>query len=268
MTNVNISTSFVQDQKHNSKSEKFVQIVPSDIGMRLADQGFELVRLTSGVARKQENTGHQTTIARYRQNNELTIGGHFLDIVFKVPHLTGAVQAFLGTYRQVCSNGLVVGTKFFEAPKVRHSGDALNEITGLVAGLVSKHDQLIETIRELGARDVSPKGLTEFLERAVALRLENSGDIQNVQYSDLLRVRREADIGKDAYTILNVVEENLSRYGFRYQTVNQDENGLNNNRNMVARPIGFKRGIDVESSRSVDIKASLWDLADEFLKAA
>ena len=266
--NINISTSFIQDQKHATKSERFVQIVPSDIGMRLADQGFELVKLQSGQARKQENIGHQTTIARYRQNNELTIGGHFLDVVFKVPHLTGSVQAFLGTYRQVCSNGLVVGQKFFEAPRIRHTGDALDQIEGLVAGLVSKHDQLIEFIKELQSRDVSPQGLSEFLERAVALRLENSENVQNVQYSDLLTVRREADTNKDAYTIYNVVEENINRHGFRYQVKNTDENGIVNIRNMVARPLGYRRGQDVETSRSVDYKSELTDIAYEFLKAA
>lgn len=268
LNNVNISTSFVQDQKHNSKSERFVQIVPSDIGMRLADQGFELVKLQSGQARKQENIGHQTTIARYRQNQELTIGGHHLDIVFKVPHLTGSVQAFLGTYRQICSNGLVVGTKFFDAPRVRHGGDALDQISGLVGTLVSKHDQLIETIRELQSRDVTPKGLCDFLEAAAALRLENSSNVLNTQYQDLLMIRREVDTGKDAYTILNVVEENLSRYGFRYQTKSVDDHGVSSLRNMVARPLAFRRGADVESSRSVDVKSQLWDLASEFLKAA
>ena len=182
--------------------------------------------------------------------------------------IDGYVQAFLGTYRQVCSNGLVVGQKFFEAPRIRHTGDALDQIEGLVAGLVSKHDQLIEFIKELQSRDVSPQGLSEFLERAVALRLENSENVQNVQYSDLLTVRREADTNKDAYTIYNVVEENINRHGFRYQVKNTDENGIVNIRNMVARPLGYRRGQDVETSRSVDYKSELTDIAYEFLKAA
>lgn len=265
---VNISPSFLQDQRHATKTNRFVQIVPNDIGTILADQGFNLVKLTSGKARKPENSSHQTTIARYRQNHELTIDGHFLDIVFKVPHLTGSVQAFLGTYRQICSNGLVVGTKFFEAPRVRHSGDTLNEISNIVTNLISKHDQLVENIKELSSRDVSQTGLTEFLERAVDLRLENSQNVKDVQYSDLLTIRRDSDLNKDAYTVLNVVEENLSRYGFRYKTISQDENGKDNVRDMIARPIGSKRGIDTESNRSVDLKAKLWDLANEFLKAS
>jgi hypothetical protein len=260
--------SFTQDQRHMSKSEIFVPIKPAQIAEVLNANGFGLVSLKAGKARKPENMTHQTTIARYRSENPLQINGLYMDIVFKVPHLYGSLQAFLGTYRQVCSNGLVVGSKFFEAPRIRHSGDALTQVEALIPRLVSMHDQLVDSIREMQARDVTGTQIAEFVRQAAHLRLGQGDDqtkIINVSYQDLIQVRRSEDRSPDAFSVMNVVQENLMRYGLRYQTQSQDEKGRTNVRNMTARPILRSRQGEVESIRSVDLNASIWDAAREIL---
>lgn len=264
--------SFTQDQKHTSKTEAFVAIQPSQIATVLQDSGFNLVHLKMGRAKLQDRAAHQTTIARYRSETELTIGGLHMDLVFKVPHLYGALQAFLGTYRQVCSNGLVVGSKFFEAPRIRHTGDALSQLEALIPVLVSKHDQLVDSIREMQARNVTPSQVADFVREIANLRLGlNQGEQSNVvsiQYGDLMRVRRQADSGQDAFSILNVVQENVMRFGVRYVTSSQDEQGRTNLRNMTARPVMRNRQGETESVRSVDLNASIWDAASKILMAA
>lgn len=271
-----VSTSFVQDQKHETKTERFVAIQPSQIETKLADHGFSLVHLKSGRARHESRADHQTTIARYR-GSELTIGGLHMDLVFKVPHLYGAIQAFLGTYRLVCSNGLVVGTKFFDAPRIRHTGDALTQVETLIPQLVAKHDQLIDAIREMQGRDVTPSQVADFVREVAHLRIgqPDNGPILNeerrivsIQYNDLMQVRRGADQGQDAFTVLNVVQENIMRHGMRYQTKSLDDKGRDVVRNMTARPVTRSRQGETESVRSVDLNASIWDLAKEILVAA
>jgi Domain of unknown function (DUF932) len=268
-----ITGSFVQDQAHLTKSAKFVAIQPSQIAEALQPSGFELVSLKSGKAKNEDRQNHQTTIARYRSNHELTIGGAHMDLVFKVPHLYGSLQAFVGTYRVICSNGLVTGTKFFEAQRIRHQGDALAQLETLIPTLVSKHDQLVDTIQEMSARNVTPVQVAEFVREVAHMRLgvESSlaeSSIKAIQYSDLMRVWRSADAGQDAFSVLNVVQENVMRFGLRYQTQTIDDQGGMQVRNVTARPVTRNGQGDTESVRSVDLNASIWDSAAKILMAA
>ena len=261
-------TSFTQDEAHQTKSSKFVAIQPSQIATVLADNGFKLVHLKQGRARLADRAAHQTTIARYRSETELKINGLYMDLVFKVPHLYGALQSYIGTYRQVCSNGLVVGQKFYEASRIRHTGDALSQLENLIPSLVAKHDQLTDSIREMMARNVTPSQVAEFVREAANLRLGQGENISMIQYTDLTRVRRQDDSGQDAFSILNVVQENLMRSGLRYVSTSLDQHGRTNVRHMTARPILRQRGGEAESVRSVDLNASLWDAANKILMGA
>lgn len=263
-----VSSSFTQDQAHQDKTARFVPIQPSQIATVLADKGFNLVHLKSGQARLAENVAHQTTIARYRSENEFKIGGLNLDLVFKVPHIYGSLEAFLGTYRQVCTNGLVVGQKFFEIPRIRHSGDALSQLESLIPLLISKYAELGETIAAMSARNVTPVQVADFVKEVATLRIGQNEKIRNVRYTDLTRVRRTEDNGQDAFSVLNVVQENVMRYGLRYQAASQDEAGRIVVRNMTARPMARNRAGETESISSVDMNASIWDAAAKILMAA
>ena len=263
---INQTTSFIQDLAHEDKSTKFIPIQPSQIATVLAEKGFELVHLKSGQARTAKNAAHQTTIARYRSNTELKVGGLNLDLVFKVPHIYGSLEAFLGTYRQVCTNGLVVGHKFFEIPRIRHTGNALEQLEQLIPLLISKHDELGENIAEMSARNVTPEKIAEFIKVIAIARLGH--EAVNINYADLVRVRRQADTGTDAFTVLNVVQENVMRYGLRYQTKTVDEQGRESLRHMTARPMARNSGGVLETASSVDLNATIWDAATNILMAA
>jgi Domain of unknown function (DUF932) len=264
-----ITDSFIQDQRHVTKSERFVAIQPLHIAEVLKDSGFSLVALKSGKAKSSDRASHQTTIARYRSDVELKINGLHMDLVFKVPHLYGALEAFLGTFRQVCSNGLVVGTKFFEGPRIRHSTSGLSQLNKLIPAMIAKHNELVEFIQVMQSKDVNPQAVAEFVRAAAKLRLKDVKNVSEVNFNDLMRVRRDADTGSDAFTVFNVVQENLMRYGMRYaiQTVNPETQAFET-RNMTTRPLLTTRAGQGESIRSVDVNASLWDLASGILLAA
>jgi hypothetical protein len=270
-------TSFTQDQAHGTKTEAFVAIQPSQIATVLADHGLDLVHLRAGRARLQDRAAHQTTVARYRSRTPLSINGLFFDLVFKVPHLYGALQAFGGTYRQICTNGLVVGQKFFSG-RIRHVGDAMSQLDALIPQMVAQHDQMTETIRAMMARNVTPQELATFAREVATLRLgsqidtalvpEGARRLINVQYGDLIKVRRQEDAGADLWSVLNVVQENTMRYGLRYQTETPDARGElypKVIRNMTARPITRTRQGETETVRSVDLNASIWDAAQALL---
>jgi hypothetical protein len=260
MTQVAKSTSFVQDQKHVTKSDRFKVIQPSQIEAVLNDHGFDLVHLKTGKAKSQDRQDFQTTVARYRSRDNFEIQGLNMDLIFKVPHLYGRMVGVLGLFRGVCANQLNVGTHF-ETIKVGHTGDPLSQLDTLIPALVAQRDSLIETVKMMQARDVTPSELIQLAQDVAKIRLDGLDNVQSIQFGDLLKVRRQDDAKNDLFSVMNVLQENVIRFGLRYQTSSTDDNGVNRTRNMVARQI------KTESVKAIDLNASIWDAASKLIAA-
>lgn len=255
------SSSFIQDKAHGTKSQRFQPIKPELIQSVLTPHGFNLATLKTGVAVLADRADFQTTIARYRSQSEMKINGHNLDIVAKVPHLYGAVELFLGTYRQVCSNGMVVGLKF-NSFKIKHLGSPVEQIEHALPILVAQEQQLVETIKAMQGVTLSSGDLEHFAYGAALLRLDGIKNVYNLKSRALLAPRRDDDRSPDLYTTLNVIQENLIRGSLEYSIHSVDKDGMPTIRNQTARMIGDR------SVKSVEFNSKLWDLATSFIKAA
>src|SRR6185369_2108582 len=123
MNTLNLTKSFVQNQKHANVSEKFVPIQGLAVAEMLKPQGFDIVHLKTGRAKHADKADFQTTVSRYRSIDTFEIDGLFLDVILKNPHLgRGCSELILGLFRGICSNQLAVGYHF-ETVKVRHVGE-------------------------------------------------------------------------------------------------------------------------------------------------
>ena len=256
-----ISTSFVQDQKHATKSDRFQAIKPSMIAEVLDAHGFDLVHLKTGKAKTQDRADFQTTVARYRSRDGFSIDGLGFDIIFKVPHLYGSLQGVLGLFRGTCANQLNVGTHF-ESVKVKHLGNPYQELDSLIPRLVAQREQLVETVKMMQARDVTPSELVALAQDVAKIRLADVQGLQKIETTDLLKVRRQDDAKNDLFSCLNVIQENVLRFGLRYQIETTAQDGTVSIQNRTARKVRE------ESVKAIDLNASIWDAATKLLKAA
>lgn len=253
MSHFNLSSSFVQSEKFSNKSERFQVIQPSAIAEVLTDHGFDLVHLKTGKAKNAEKADFQTTVARYRSRDAFEIEGLSMDLIFKVPHLYGALTAVLGLFRGICSNQLAVGTHF-ETIKVRHSGNPLELLNQMIPQLVDQREKLVETIQLMRARDVTPGETLELAKSMARIRLNDVENIDYINFQDLLKPRREEDVKGDLFSAFNVIQENLTRYGLSYQTKKVID-GREVTRNMKTRRL------NEYSSNVVDFNGSIFDEA-------
>ncbi len=256
-----VSSSFIQDTKHVSKSDKFVVLQPSQIATVLADHGFDMVGLKTGKARSQDKACHQTTIARYRSSNQFEIEGLSLDIMFRVPHLYGALEARLGFFRGVCANQWNMGS-LFETAKIRHTGDALSQIDTLIPRLVAQRESLIETIELMKSRNVTPEELIKLSQDVAAARLDGVENVSQIGTLTLLEPRRLDDTASDLFTVANVLQENATRIGIPYQLKTVNEANIVSIQNRVTRPV------NEASIKAIELNASIWDIATSLVKAA
>ena len=250
-----ISTSFVQDQPHVTKSARFVAIQPAMFADMLADHGFTLGHLKSARARLADRAHHQTTIARYvaRDSADIvrTIGdGSSLDLLVRAPHLGGAVELRLGFFRGACANQWNAG-KLVASVRVPHTGNCLETLNQAIPALVAKRDGLIESIGQMGSHTVTPAQVAGLAQQVAGLRMDGI-EATRVHVRDLLRPRRPEDHGmQDLFTVANVLQENAIRFGMRYETAA--------GRNMVTRKV-------VETSATaVDLTGNIWEQAAALL---
>ena len=255
-----ISTSFVQDQVHATKSERFKAIQPSQIATVLDGHGFDLVSLKTGKAKSADRADFQNTVAVYQaRSSNLDVNGLDFRIVFKVPHLYGALVGMLGLYRLVCKNGLVVGVRNFETVKVKHMGDPVSELNSLIPRLVAQRQSLFDMVQLMQSRIVTPIELSQLATNVANIRLAQTENVSKIYAQDLLKVRRAEDAKSDLFSVLNVLQENAIRFGIRYQTETLDAQGQTVIRN------GTARRISEQSVKSIDLNASIWDAATALL---
>jgi len=262
--NLAITTSFVQDQRHVSKSERFVPVQPSQISDVLANHGLRLNHLKTGKARINERAHHQTTIARYvaddSQDIVKAIGqGSTLDLLVKAPHLTGCVEFRLGFFRGSCANQWNAG-KLMARVKVRHTGDCLDEIDRAIPALIEQRAEMIDMIRRMQEHQVSAPELAGLARNVANIRLEGVENINQVRLTDLVQPRRLEDRQTDLFSVANVLQENALRYGIRYGINSHDKRGRETVRRMHTRPVIETTG------RAVDMTGSIWEAAAELLK--
>lgn len=252
------NTSFVQTDKHLTKSDRFKCITPAEIASVMDAYGFDLISLKTGRAKNPDRADFQTTIARYRARDNFEVLGCNFDIVFKVPHLYGALKGMLGMFRQVCKNGLIVG-RDFEMIKVPHLERPVVELNTLIPMLVAQRTKLVEQVKSMQGIQVTKQQLAQLAETVAKIRLDGVENITRIEAADLLRPRRNEDVGSDLFTVLNVLQENALRYGMRYQTAKPDENQVLQYRNMTTRRVSET------AVKSIDLNASIWDAAAKLL---
>lgn len=257
--------SFTQDQRHETKSAKFVPVAPKWGAEILNEYGYFLKSLNVGRARKLENANHQTTVATYQNDTPQRVGDIFARITLKIPHIYGAIVPYWGFLRLSCLNGNALKLNHTNVGRIPHTGNALSQFETTVREMVAGVAELNDSILAMQAREVTPTQVAEFVREIATLRLGTGDSIKNIRYEDLLKVRRATDSGRDAFTTYQVVQENLMRYGIRYQTETIQNDGSTNVRQMVARPITRTRQGDIETVRSVDLNASLYDSALQIL---
>ena len=261
----NLTESFLQTTKHDSKSSRFVHITPAQIGEVLQRQGFELISLKTGHAKTAERQGHQTTLARYRHVNALSDdgGGLKYDIIAKIPHLYGAMEFFAGIYRLVCSNGLVAGTTF-ESYRISHTGPALDLVAQSVDNLIQHRPLMVDRIGQWSDTKLDEDKKVDFAIEALRLRAPNMVGVDDSTVERLLHAARTTDVGDSLWNVFNVLQENLTRKTFKYYTevVKGDAAAP------VLAEVSTRRLLRPNSLVNVEFNRDLFDLASRYEKSS
>jgi hypothetical protein len=251
MNNLNVSNSYIQDQRHTKVSDKFNVIQASQVGQVMVDNGLLPVSISSGKGRLESTKDFQRTLSRYRGPE--VADGVFLDIVYDSKHMgRGVDRLHVGIFRMVCTNGLFTGTSFFKHG-IRHNGDTYANLnTGILAAL-GMQAKLSETIG-LMQRTILTPSQREFLalEAVKLLTPDNSIEVKH----RLLTPNRESDKNLDLWSTYNLTQENsVKGNNIAYTLQSIDSVGRPNVRRMAGR------AIKPNSDKDASFNQSLFDVA-------
>lgn len=228
--------------KHLTKYYEMVHT--QSVISRLEKDGFYLSDSGQRRTRNPENRHSTFHFARMRHESIRERNGTHPEILITNSHDGNcSLRFYVGLFRYVCSNGLIVGEKL-PPIVIRHRVNAENE--AMDAAKVAIHNAM-ETARRIDvfrARILSPIEQNQLVDRVSKELYEGR------MGRAILEPRRSEDAQDDLWSVFNRIQENALNGGVRGVMVN-------------GRPFTTRR---VRGARAVvDVNRKIWDLAEAFL---
>lgn len=127
---------------------------------------------------------------------------------------TRPLQAELGIFRLVCSNGLMIKSHDMGGFRERHTKLTNDGVKVLLEEKLQLADQAIERINRWSGIQMKRMDMRKFATDALMLRLNEERQPEEHEISSILEARRDADNKSDLWHVYNRVQENLIKGGF------------------------------------------------------
>lgn len=235
----------------DDRSEKYTFIPTASVLTSLLKEGFEVFSAGQTITRREGGQHFARHVLRLRKAGQgalRKVGDEFPEVVLLNSHDgTSAFQLLAGIYRLVCSNGMVIG-RDFDAVKVRHSGDVVDNV-------IEGSFRVIEDTKALAERVDSYSGI--ILKPQEQLILARSagearwGDNAPVTPDVINEAHRNADRGNDLWTTFNRIQENVTKGGQKGRAAT--------GRRLTTRAVNSVSG-------DTNLNRALFTLADEMAK--
>jgi hypothetical protein len=245
-----VAPSIFAVEKHDSRSERYTYIPTGDVLRALRVEGFMPFMACQSNCRDEAKREHTKHMVRMRHATQIASKEANEIILLNSHDGTSSYQMLAGTFRFVCSNGMVCGDTLRDI-RIRHQGD-------IVDNVIEGAFRVLEDFEVIGGQMDGMKSLSldtdeqGILARAaLALKYDTETEAAPVTETQILRAHRSEDQGNDLWTTFNRVQENMLKGGLRGRSAN--------GRRTTTREV---TGID----QSVKLNRALWLLADEMRK--
>jgi hypothetical protein len=238
----------------SSVSEKYTFVPTIRVVNLLRDIGWHPTSVKTANVRHTNRQGLQKHIVRFARQ-DLVLNGERVELVLGNSHDTGcAFWLWLGVFRLVCTNGMVVGDTFgaFRHKHIGFDADVFIEGARRVAVNGTKVADRIEDFRTI---DLTPseQGIYAYSARQLVY---GQDDIPHYDHRLLNEPRRQQDQGDDLWTTYNRVQENLTKGGIEGWSHRREEDGsIRRTRRYTTRPIN-------DITKDTKLNQALWTLTE------
>lgn len=257
-------------EAHESRSERFRAIPTIDVLNGLRKEGFFPVAARQGGTKdegKRAFTKHMIRLRRFDNETAYKVGDNICEIILKNANDgTSAYDLMAGMFRIRCLNSLVAQTSTIDSVKVRHSGNAIDNVIEGTYRVLGEAQNLLAAPQDWSQITVNNDAARMLAELAHEIRFpvdEEGNQSTAIKPDQLLQPRRSDDTGSDLWTRFNVIQENAIRGGLTARNPSSyDERGrYQRGRLTTTREI---KGID----QDVRVNKALWRITEFFAQQA
>ena len=234
-------------------SEKYVHVSTMELIDDMAKLGWGVVDVKQVRSKKEGAANFKKHLVTFR-NDDVVIASEDGEVVYPQILLSNShdglssFQFRAGLFRLVCTNGLVISTQDFGSMSIRHKGYSFDSLKQTVMGLVETLPVTIETLNKFREVTLTDEQKAEFALAALGIRFGENG--AEVTAEEILKPIRKEDEGNDLWVVFNVIQEKMTRGGFKYKA--------QSGRNKTARSIK-------NFNRDIELNEKLFELAESYI---
>lgn len=262
---IRIAPSLGQTSAYHDRSNRFVPLPTIEFVKVLRDEGFVPFQVAENRVRKEDKETFQRHMVRFKPIERVTLanGVDYQFALINANDGTSALKMMAAWFRMWCENGGYAVDQEIKSLNVTHAGrdKTIENVVNATYSLANQVPQLADIIqRQNDLRLTEPERIA-FSRAALELRWqseerEENGELIRIRTAPieperLLKVKRNADMGQDLFTTMNVVQEHLIRGG---------DEGLNRNNGLTTT-----RAVN-SITENTRINSALWVLAREMEK--
>lgn len=209
-----VAPSIFAVEKHDSRSGRYTYIPTVDVLRKLRQEGFSPFMACQSKCRDADKRAHTKHMLRLRHASQINAGEANEIILLNSHDGTSSYQMLAGTFRFVCSNGMVCGDTLSDI-RIRHKGEVIDNV-------IEGAFRVLDDFEAIGGKVVGMKSLTlnegeqnAFARAALALKYDIETAPAPVTEAQILCPHRIEDRGNDLWTTFNRVQENMLKGGLR-----------------------------------------------------
>lgn len=218
---VQIAPSVGASEAHGSRSERYGYVSTLEVLTALGREGFHPYSVTQAGSKDADKRAHTKHLVRLRHESTsaLAVNDRFHEIVLLNSHDgTSSWQLFSGVFRLVCANGMIASDGGAERVRVSHTLSAIPKVVDGCVRILSEIPNTEERIHLLAGHELTRPQAEAFAAGALVARFDvETPSEAPIKVAEVLSARRGADRGRDAWSVLNVVQENLIKGGIGYR---------------------------------------------------
>lgn len=242
-----VAPSIFAEEKHDSRSERYTYIPTIHVLDNLRKEGFEPFMACQAKCRdegKREFTKH---MLRLRHASQITTGEANEIILLNSHDGTSSYQMLAGTFRFVCSNGMVCGDTLNDI-RIHHKGNVVDNVIEGAFRVVDDFERIDGQIADMKSLTLNQGEQQAFAHAALALKYDTEIAPAPITERQILTPKRRDDAGDDLWRTFNRVQERMLQGGVPGRAAN--------GRNMTTRAV---TGID----QGIKLNRALWLLAEK-----
>ena len=243
-------------EAHASRSQRYAYIPTATIIEQMIESGFHPTYAAQSGSKEENANGHAKHMIRFRRGQPTALNESVPEVVLINSHDgSSSYQLIAGIYRLVCLNGLVVGRNY-RSVNVRHSGNAADQVIEGSFEVINQAATALPRIEQMQQTLLTQDERLMLAISAHQLRFGDSDVGLAVPAERLLETKRSSDQGRDLWTTLNVVQENVIRGRQTGWTL--DDRGYRQKRVSTRAVNGI--------GQSVNLNREIWNLAEKLLE--